>query len=235
MTGVPIELDPIDNYPGKTVQSRVYGVLKDAIANGRFADDSRIRQSEIATTLGVSVSPVREALRDLAADGYVSFDPHRGATVRSFDIEDFEEMIQIRLSLEPLRCRRLLEYITDEQLDEMRQVHDAIVREPASYLELNRDFHGVIAQACRSPRLDRIFNSLNDVSTMMMDRTAVEFPHRILEGISEHARILEAIEHKDIDTLISVMIAHNQSTWEVVKERMLAERAERDAAAGDVS
>ena len=85
----------VDSVTGKTVQARVYQVLRDAIFDGTFPSQARIRQSEIAATLGVSVSPVREALRDLAAQGLVAFDPHRGATVASFEVADFEEMIEV--------------------------------------------------------------------------------------------------------------------------------------------
>lgn len=218
-------LDPLDKYSGKTVQSRVYQLLKEAILSGKLQPDSRIRQSEVAGVLGVSVAPVREALHNLAADGMVRFDPHRGATVRSYELADFEEMIEIKLALEPARSRRLMANIQDDDIAALRSVHEAIVRDPDRYLELNPVFHDILSAASKAPQISGILHSLEDISTVMLSRTLHENPHRTLEGISEHARIIEALEEGDLEALTSVMIGHNQKTWDLARERLLAEAA----------
>jgi DNA-binding GntR family transcriptional regulator len=215
-------LGSVATASGKTVQERVYRVLRDAIFDGSINPDEKIRQSEIAHVLGVSVTPVREALRDLAAEGLVSFDPHRGAAVRSFAFEEYEEVIEIRLALEPIRCRRLLRHITDAQMAELVRLHEAIVLDPGRYLELNQDFHDVLAAASQAPMTSGFINTLSNISFVMLSRTVHTFPHRILEGISEHARIIEAIRERDEERLIEVILHHSRATWDLAREQMEA-------------
>jgi DNA-binding GntR family transcriptional regulator len=221
-----VQLDSLDNYEGKTVHSRVYALLKGAIVEGKLASNAHIRQSEIASMLGISISPVREALHALAADGIIVFDPHRGATVRAYTLADFEEMMEIKVSLEPGRSRRLLENIRPEEIDEIRTVHEAIVRDPDRYMELNPTFHDLLEDASRAPQMTRILRTLTDISNVMLNRTLHDYPHRVLEGISEHARIIDALVEHDLEALIATMIKHNQATFELARATLLAEQIE---------
>ena len=102
----------------RTAHEFVRESLRRAILRGDLTGGSRLIQGEVAATLNVSTTPVREALRDLATEGLITLDRHRGGTVRELDWDDMEEIGMVREALDPLAVRLFCERITDEQLRE---------------------------------------------------------------------------------------------------------------------
>ncbi|WEO77855.1 GntR family transcriptional regulator [Cryobacterium sp. SO2] len=203
---------------GKTVHERVREALRTSVIEGILPPSFRLRQSDIATSLGVSVTPVREALRDLAAEGLIRMDAHRGAIVRSIDLAEFIEIRLLLDALWPVCVRLATERISDQEIAIMEALQAKMEKHPKDYVLLNAEFHEIISQAARAPRVQAMLDSLR-VATNQVLRTALgtAAPNRLHEGIEEHRGILDALRRRDADAMILATMAHQTPTWDAVE------------------
>jgi len=202
-----------------TVHERVRGILRNDILSGVLKPGEHLRQSALAAELQVSVSPVREALRDLAAEGFVRFDPRRGATVRLVDLEEFLEIRLLMETVEPLAAKLAVQRITPDEIAEMArlQAELELVDTAEGYTPLNIAFHEVLVAATRSPRLQALVESLNG-SSMLVVATALDVvPHRVEQAVAEHRPILAALGARDAEALAEASLAHRRPTWDAVE------------------
>jgi DNA-binding GntR family transcriptional regulator len=216
MSSPPVEADTLRT----TVHERVRETLRNDILSGALRPGEHLRQSALAAELQVSVSPVREALRDLAAEGFVRFDPRRGATVRLVGLEEFLEIRLLMETMEPVVARLAVDRITDEQVARMSELQAELelVRTPEQYTPLNIAFHDVITEATRSPRLQAFVESLNG-SSMLVVATALDtVPHRVEQAVAEHRPMLAALVARDAEALAAASLAHRRPTWDAVEE-----------------
>ena len=127
----------------RTAHEFVRETLRRAILRGDLTGGSRLIQADLAAELEVSTTPVREALRDLATEGLITLDRHRGGVVRELNWADMEELRMIREQLDPLAVRLAVDGVTDAQLEVAQSLSDRMVEETdlADWVELNRRFH----------------------------------------------------------------------------------------------
>src|ERR1700676_2471486 len=117
--------------------------IRDMIIEGTLAPGSRIHEGHLGQELGVSRTPLREALKYLASEGLLELAPGRGAVVRSFSAKDVEDSLIVLASLEDLAGRLACIHASDDQIREIRRIHDEMmqryaVRDRLSYLKLNQ-------------------------------------------------------------------------------------------------
>jgi DNA-binding GntR family transcriptional regulator len=198
----------------QTAHEFVRGVLRRAILNGELTSGSRLVQAELAAMLDVSTTPVREALRDLATEGLVQFDPHRGAIVSELSAEDVHDIYEIRRVLEPLAMRQAVLRVTDALIERLRRLHQGMVDEPYSvdWVDRNRVFHLAVYETAASPRLAAIIRNLQDASVMYI---GASLKHRT--GLRDaanhgHAEILDALEKRDVEAAVKALDEHLRSS-----------------------
>ena len=187
----------------QTLQEAVYLALRRSLIDGTFRPGQRLRQDTLATQLGVSTMPVREALRRLEAEGLVNISPRRGATVSDLRAEELEEIFLLRVSLEPLAARLGVPNLTHADLDQMRHTLEAIDDankrgEPAQFLRLDRQFHSVLNDAARRPLLATFITTLWNRSDPYR-RASVFHSNRALQAQDEHRELLRACENRDAE------------------------------------
>src|SRR5450755_816286 len=137
---------------------RAYATVRDGILQGRYNAGSRLTEQELAAAVGVSRTPIREALRRLHAEGLVDFEPNHGAVVALFELEDAEEIFELRALLEPISARRAAERATRPMIAELHALADQqnqeSTRRSHGFLvrigEINDRFHRLIQQAAGS-------------------------------------------------------------------------------------
>jgi len=196
----------------------VLGLIRAAIIDGRLPAGSKLDQNEIAATLGVSRMPVREALKQLQAEGLVVVYPYRGVEVAALDTGDIREMFAIRGTLERLAVGKALENLGPadfRKMHEILQAMDALVGHEGrgdEWTMLNRDFHAGINYACGWPRL---------LETIDQFRGNVERYVRLYISVRgreqsqrEHWALLEACENNDVARAQAVIEAHSRNTAE---------------------
>lgn len=184
-----------------TKTDAVYKALREHIVNGDLESGTRLIQKQIAAELGVSEIPVREAIRQLQAEGLVVVTPHSGAEVASFRPEEIEEALAIRGVLEGFAARTAVRRIAPEMLAELRCILDDMERcvetdDKARYETLNREFHTKLYSLSPYPRLQKMIKEI----WYGAERSRSVFklaPDRLHPSHQEHLAILEALVKGD--------------------------------------
>jgi DNA-binding GntR family transcriptional regulator len=182
-----------------TAHQHVREVIRQLILSGELPAGSRLRQVELASMTGASTTPVREALRDLAAERLVTLDAHRGAEVRSIDPEEVSEIYDLRILLEPHAVARAASRITPAELDRATDIvaRMTAIDDPAEWALLNRDFHALIVDAGGSERLSLMVKGLRDSAVLFVGTVARHDHSRMRTGDDDHAAIVDALRSGD--------------------------------------
>ena len=172
--------------------------LREAILRGQLKPGQKLDQNELAELLNVSRSPVREALRTLAAEGLVEVYPHRGAVVAELSPEEFEEISIIRVVLEGMAAHLAAPHIDDERIALLKDILAELdnTTDLDRWVELNRRFHNTIYQAVHRPRLLSFIENLRITMTPYI-RQYITSDEHLNAARKGHRRILEACINRD--------------------------------------
>lgn len=194
----------------QTAHEFARNVLRRAILTGELRGGSRLVQADLASMLEVSTTPVREALRDLASEGLIRFDPHRGAVVQELSGEELREIYMIREILEPFALRLAVPKVTPELLGRLRGLHEMMASEPhsAEWVDANRNFHLAIYEAAGVPRLSAIIKGLADASVMYIGASLKDVEGLRDTAVHDHGAILTALEEGDADAAVEAVLTH---------------------------
>lgn len=188
-------------------------LLIQSIASGEIAPGEPLRQLELAERLGISATPVREALRRLEAQGLVVRHPHRGVRVAEVEPGEMSELYIIRAALEGLAVEHAVPHLTPKDVKALEQIHERLEAGRAkgalkSLRKLNYDFHTKLYQHSELPRLIRIIDSLWPLFPW---DSIWAIPGRAASSAVEHRRILDALEDGDAVAAGSAMRRHIES------------------------
>lgn len=189
----------LDSY--KPLRELVLEAIREAIINGTLKPRERLMEIQLADELGVSRTPIREALRNLELEGFIVMVPRKGAFVADMTFKDIADIFEIRAALEGLAAALAAERITDEELEKMErhlvEKADAIARGDMERLvEVDTGFHESIYKASRNERLQGIINNLRE-QIQRFRATSLAYPGRMKQSLEEHRAIVEAIHARD--------------------------------------
>jgi DNA-binding GntR family transcriptional regulator len=195
--------------------SRAYEIIKSEITTGRLAGNSRLKETELAGLTGVSRTPVREALRLLAADGFVETSPNSGALVASWSDEDLAEISELRAVLESFGAGLAATKISQGELAELDQLEDRMERvvaaAKANFLselsQLNKDFHLAIVEATGNRRLVANIHSVIE-GPLVFRRFSVFKGEQIQRSLAHHREIIAALRAGQRDWASAIMKTH---------------------------
>jgi DNA-binding GntR family transcriptional regulator len=193
----------------RTATSFVSETLRTAILTGTLDDGAPLRQDELAATFGVSRMPIREALRQLEAEGLIDFQPHKGAVVAQLPIEEISEVYEMRLMAETFALRLSLPHLSVETLDRAAWLLDEIDGEEdvTRWGLLNRQFHATLLSGAPRKRLSALIDSLHNA----VDRylrfllTNLDYEERSQE---EHRAILAVCRTGDVERAVAALSEH---------------------------
>jgi len=197
---------------------RAHAALRAGILDGRYGFGARLAEIEIAAELGLSRTPVREALRRLGSEGLVELLPHRGARVRTWTARDLAETYELRAVLEGLGARRAAASIKEEDVDELADLATRMVgvdpslghRPPGDFAELaalNQRFHARIVAIAGSVRLAATLSGLVQLPLVM--RTYRRYtPAALARSHAHHHEIVDALRARDGVWAEAVMRSH---------------------------
>jgi len=192
-------------------------VLLDRITKGELAAGERIVESRLAKELQISQSPVREALRDLAAIGMVEIESRRGARVRQPTAKELRDVSEVRSEIDAMAARLAAQRLTDGTLEKLRAAHLLMTEchRDADYVgmtEADAEFHRIIAQASGNDAVERVFSQLEPFARTFITLTS---PNVQVDGIlRQHGGILDALEARDADLAGELARAHQLSVRE---------------------
>lgn len=193
---LPIRLD---SY--QPLREVVCETLREAIVGGVLKPGERLMEIQLAEELGVSRTPVREAIRKLELEGFVIMIPRRGTYVADLSIKDINEVFEVRTALDVLAAGLAAERITDDELEKMERllVHIGEYIEKGDMdkiVEADSQFHDILYQATRNDRLVQIINNLREQLTRFRS-ISMAYPGRLKNTLEEHSRLVEALAARD--------------------------------------
>lgn len=196
-------LQPIQLDSYKPLRELVCENIRQAIIDGTFSPGERLMEIQLADEMGVSRTPVREAIRKLELEGFVVMIPRRGTYVADISIKDINEIYEIRISLDVLAAGLAAERITDEELEKLNYYLVEIGKYVPSMnidkiVELDVAFHDVLYNASRNERLCSIIGNLREQLTGIRGRS-MAFPGRMVETMDEHRALVDSIAARDVD------------------------------------
>lgn len=225
-------LSPIrlDNY--QPLREVVCETLREAIRKGVLKPGERLMEIQLADELGVSRTPVREAIRKLELEGYVIMMPRRGTYVANLSIRDINEVFEIRTALDSLASGLAAERITDEELERLQRLLVHI----SEYIEENdmekivaadTEFHDILYQASRNTRLVGIIVNLREQMTRFRSMS-MGFPGRLRETLAEHKKIVDAIAQGDVKEAQQAAEYHMEKSEQTLLASMEALKNKKD-------
>lgn len=202
-----------------TAHEFVRETLRRAILSGALPEGTHLIQSDIATQLSVSTTPVREALRDLVADGLAVSKPHVGTVVRGLDLDEFVELYEIRKALEPIIVRKAAVQITEENLEKAAQVQaelETLTDDPAKWADANWRFHTIIDESVKSTLLAPMLKHLQEMAAAYVAHSARTHKNWLRERNQEHVDLLAALRERDPDKAAEIIVRHLDITLSTV-------------------
>lgn len=207
---------PLVNYPD--LGERVYEVVRDRIVTVELAPGSPLPVGDLARELGVSLTPVRDALNRLAAEGLVEDIARKGYFVASLDPEDVTDLLQARRLIEIAAVEQGLDLIESEQIEEMGRLVDEMegwlddhggYRDYAEFSRRDSQFHQLLVASARNRHLQQVYRGLSvHVHIYRTNLAARVGYHRGTATVNEHRAILEAIRGRDLRAVKRAITRH---------------------------
>ena len=228
----------IQSYPNPMLQSKsdqnsgrdIYDQIIGDIRAGRVLPGERLTETELAKRFGISRTPVREAIRQLEADGLVVHMPRLGATIRRLDQSEVSELYEMRAVLESTAARLAARAASGPELQEIAALHRAMGQagDIEDLYKLNQMFHAAILDAARNRFLVSAVQSVQK-TLFILGRSTMEQSDRTQAALHEHRLILDALEARDEGAAEQAMRGHIQGAHAA---RLAQRRNERSADGG---
>jgi DNA-binding GntR family transcriptional regulator len=233
----------VDSEP-TSLHTDVVHQLRDFIVEGHLPPGSRVPERELCARLNVSRTPLREALKVLAAEGLIDLLPNRGARVRQFSEADIRNLFEVLSGLDFVAGRLACARITDEAVAEIESLHlemytHYLRRERADYFRLNQKIHQAIVDAAANPILSENYAKLNAVVRRLRYSANLVRRDRLSDAMREHEQIVDALRRRAVDELGMLMFDHMQRKCDAVceywREQLLQPAGTTDAASAPPS
>lgn len=224
--------------PRQSLTSAVADKLRDQIIRGEIPEGAQLRQDAIATQYHVSRIPVREALRQLDAEGLISIVPNRGAIVPALSPDDIRELFSIRALLEPEVLKLSIPHLKDEDLSQADAVLAKYVSElkredhVSAWGRLNWQFHSILYSRAHQPRFMAIIRNVNN-SGERYTRLQLYLTHGMKRANEEHHQILDFCRQRDVTAACKLLRQHIQYAGESLRKVLEERRVASELAAGD--
>lgn len=198
-----IDLDKLSLHDYKPLREIVFESIREAIIDGKLKPGERVMEVQLAEKLGVSRTPVREAIRKLELEGLLIMEPRKGAYVADVSLKDLVDVLEVRSSLEGLAASLAATRASEEEIEVLKekaaQFKECIEKNDVQGM-INKDteFHEAILQAAKNKKLTSIIESLREQLQRFRVTYFTEY-NMTTYLASEHQKVLDAIESRDPD------------------------------------
>lgn len=210
------EIDIIDSASKISKKSSlseyVFDTIREAILNGKYKENDLLKENALATELGVSRTPVREALKQLELEGLVLLIPNKGASVIGFSKKDVKDIYEMRALLEGLCVKKAIENINDDIINELFEILDLnsyylSKGKMDAILELDNKYHQVIYKAANSRMISQTLSDFHHYLERMR-KTTLNDIERAKKSHIEHQKIANAIKERNVEEAQRLAIEH---------------------------
>jgi DNA-binding GntR family transcriptional regulator len=198
--------------------------IRDMIIEGTLAAGTRVHEGHLGQELGVSRTPLREALKYLASEGLLELSPGRGAVVRKFSPKDVQDSLLVLANLESLAGTLACAHASDEEIRDIRRLHDEMMQRYAArdrlpYFKLNQSIHSAILKASGNEPLADVHGALQ-ARLRRIRYVGNESPEKWAAAVADHEEMIVALEARDGARLARSLSAHMRNTWDRVRDSM---------------
>ena len=223
--GVPLTR-PAGNGGEISLHGEILSRLRDYVVEGNIAEGARVPERQLCEMFGISRTPLREALKVLAAEGLIDLLPNRGARVRQLSRRDLEELFEVMGGLESLAGRLACESITDEEIAEIERLHYEMYghylhRDMHNYFQVNQRIHEKIVEASRNETLRTTYaNFAGRIRRVRYSANFARKRQRWAEALREHEAILDALRRRAASELSDILFQHLRAKRTAVLEHL---------------
>ncbi|PLX66342.1 MAG: GntR family transcriptional regulator [Denitrovibrio sp.] len=210
----------------KPLREKIADKIRTDIIKGVYKNGERLVEPKLAKNLGISRTPIREALRQLESEGFIEIVPRRGAIVKELTIKDIDDLYAIKANLEGLAARQAVLKITEEQIEILininKKFRDIAEKNPHltdEYLKDNIDFHNIFIAASDNEKLVGILDGLAK-NFQRLKSMLVSDAGRAATAVVEHKKIIDAFVSKSPDLAEKSVRDHIISSWAYLKDRI---------------
>ena len=206
----------------RTLHDEVLERVRDMIIEGRLEPGQRINEGQVGAQLGVSRTPLREAIKTLASEGLVEILPAKGAIVRKFSARDLADILEVIKSLEQLGGRIACAEASDATIEAIHKRHKDMLalyatRDRLDYFKLNQAIHSAIVAASGNDVLVEMHGTLQ-ARIKRLRFIGNEGPEKWAGAVAEHEEMIEALLKRDGEALAAVIGKHMDSTLVRVRD-----------------
>jgi len=217
----------------ENLSARVYNQIKNLILCNEIMPGQKLHHQQLSERLGVSRTPVREALTRLVQEGYVSFLPNRGFTCKEIRMQEAEELYELREALEAFAVEKAIANLTDAALARLRAKMNSYGRDVENRftrerLMFDQEVHLAIAELAGNETLMSTLNHVFERIVLKRRTDGLYDPARGLAARQEHLLVLDAIERRDADKAVAVLRSHIQAG----KKNVMTDLQQRQAIRG---
>lgn len=217
-TGLPDTPNRIERH---SLHDAILTRLRDMIIEGDLAPGTRINEGQVGAFLGVSRTPLREAIKFLASEGLIELIPSRGAVVKRFTAKEVRDMIDLISTLEQHAARRACQDASDHDIARVRALHDQMLdcyrrQDRLNYYKLNQQIHSAIVALAGNA-------ALIDMHGLLQNRLkrirfiGHEGPEKWSGAVAEHEEMIAALEARAPDRLAAILGQHLEQAWQRVR------------------
>lgn len=208
----------------RTQDDEVLTRVRDMIIEGVLAPGARINETHLRQTLGVSRTPLREALKFLAGEGLIELVNARGAVVRKFSAKDVRGMLDVLALLEAFAARLACREASDTAIGEVRRLHDRMterfaVRDRLEYFKLNQQIHSAFLRLSDNAALEAAHAAIQS-RLKRIRYIGNREPQKWAAAMAEHDEMIGCLEARDGERLARAVTRHMEQTWERVRHML---------------
>lgn len=204
----------------QTYKYKIYDQIKEDIITGVYSQGEVLNERRLSEIMGISRTPIREALQLLSRDGWVIYEVYKGAVVRTFEIDYVMNVQKVRKALEILAIEDAVLNINDDDVDKLSEVldeqeHSLINYDPTEFMRLDRVFHEIIYGLSNNEVLLNLLKNINDIIRFFGIKVLM-LPERNKATLSEHRAVVTALKERNLELAKNAMENHMLMTGNAI-------------------
>jgi DNA-binding GntR family transcriptional regulator len=201
-----------DRNDAAPLRRHVEDRLREVIVSGEFAPGERLRERELVERLGVSRTSLREALRQIEAEGLIKLEPNRGPVVATTSYEEVEQIYAARGVLEALACQLFAEHAAHSEVERLKQAYEALAQaardnDAEQALKVKTAFYDIVFQGCGNAIVCQMLRQINN-RIRLLRRLTLSQPDRLPDMASEIQELVDAIARRDAERAWTASLHH---------------------------
>jgi DNA-binding GntR family transcriptional regulator len=206
----------------KTLHEEIANNLRDMIMSGELREGDKIKENNLCDMMGISKTPLREALRVLSAEGLIRLIPNRGSYVTTPTFEEIKEMFDVMSVLEGVCARTAAEKMNAKDFSKLEKLHNKLEesfrrRDQKKYIHQNNSYHALVQELAGNKTLNQIVNGLRQ-KILLYRFQSLNLPERFEQSIREHRDLLAAFRNRDPEKAEMLMTSHLKKQCEALEQ-----------------